>query len=106
LRILAVSSARRMLSLPDVPTFAELGYPDATVASWGGIVAPRGLPAAVRAKLHEAVVAAASQPEVQKRIVSDAAVPRTTTPEEFDAIIAADYAKWGGVIRKLGLKPQ
>jgi tripartite-type tricarboxylate transporter receptor subunit TctC len=58
----------------------------------------------VRQKLHDAVVAAAQAPEVRKRITGDAAVPRTTTPEEFDAIIRADYDKWGGVIRKLGLE--
>jgi tripartite-type tricarboxylate transporter receptor subunit TctC len=103
-RILAVSSAQRLPALPDVPTFAELGIPDATVASWGGIMVPAGTPPAVRQKLHDAVVAAAQAPEVRKRITGDAAVPRTTTPEEFDAIIRADYDKWGGVIRKLGLE--
>ena len=105
-RILGVSSSKRMPSLPDVPTFAELGYESATVASWGGIVAPAGVPAPVLAKLHDAVVAAASAPEVRQRIIDDAALPRTTTPEEFDAIIRRDHATWGGVIRKLGLKPQ
>jgi tripartite-type tricarboxylate transporter receptor subunit TctC len=103
LRILAVSSSQRLPALPDVPTFAERGIPDATVSAWGGIVAPAGLPPAVRQKLLEAVTVAASAPEVRQRIVADAAVPRTTTPEEFDGIIRADYDKWGAVIRKLGL---
>ena len=102
-RILAVSSAQRLPALPDVPTFAERGIPDATVASWGGIMVPAGVPAPVRQKLLEAVTTAASAPEVRKRIADDAAVPRTTTPEEFDAIIRTDYDKWGAVIRKLGL---
>ena len=106
LRILGVSSAQRMEALPDVPTFAELGLPDATVASWGSIVAPAGIPAPVLEKLHAAVVAAASAPEVRARIVADAAVPHTTTPAQFDAIIQADYEKWGAVVRKLGLKPK
>ncbi|TFZ02607.1 tripartite tricarboxylate transporter substrate binding protein [Ramlibacter henchirensis] len=103
LRILAVSSSQRLPALPDVPTFAERGIPDATVSAWGGIMAPAGLPPAVRQKLHEAVTAAVNSPEVRQRISNDAAVPRTTTPEEFDAIIRTDYEKWGGVIRKLGL---
>jgi len=102
-RILAVSSAHRLAALPDVPTFAERGIPDATVASWGGIMVPAGVPASVRSKLLEAVTSAANAPEVRKRIADDAAVPRTTTPEEFDAVIRTDYDKWGAVIRKLGL---
>lgn len=78
--------------------------PDATVASWGGIVAPAGLPPAVFAALRKAVVAAAADPQVQEKIVSSAAVPRTTTPEEFDRVIQADSDKWRNVIRRLGLK--
>jgi tripartite-type tricarboxylate transporter receptor subunit TctC len=102
-RILAVSSSQRLAALPDVPTFAEKGIPDATVSAWGGIMAPAGIPPAVRQKLHDAVAAAVNSTEVRQRISADAAVPRSTTPEEFDAIIGADYEKWGGVIRKLGL---
>lgn len=106
LRILGVSSSRRLPSLPDVPTLAEGGMPDATVASWGSIVAPAGLPAPVLKKLHGAVVAAAEAPEVKQRIAEGAALPRTTTPQEFDAIITSDYEKWGAVVRKLGLQPK
>ena len=102
-RILAVSSSQRLVPLPDVPTFAERGIPDATVSAWGGIMAPAGIPPAVRQKLHEAVVAAVNTPEVRQRITTDAAVPRSSSPEEFDALIRTDYDKWGGVIRKLGL---
>ena len=104
LRILAVSSAKRMEGIPDVPTFGESGLPEATVSSWGGIVAPAGTPQPIIEKLHAAIVTAANAPEVRQRIVADAAVPHTTTPAEFDAIIAADYERWGRVVGKLGLK--
>jgi tripartite-type tricarboxylate transporter receptor subunit TctC len=106
LRILGVSSSKRLAALPDVPTFAEKGIPDATVASWGGIVVPAGVPAPVLAKLLDAVTAAGNSPEVRQRIIDDAGVPRTTTPAEFDTVIRDDYNKWGAVIQKLGLKPQ
>jgi tripartite-type tricarboxylate transporter receptor subunit TctC len=104
LRILGVSSRERMVGIPDVPTFAEQGFPDLTVASWGGFVAPAGTPKEIIDKLHDAIVAADNAPDVQERIVKDAAVPRTSTPAEFDAVIAADYARWGEVVKKLNLK--
>jgi tripartite-type tricarboxylate transporter receptor subunit TctC len=102
-RIVGVSSSQRLPALPDVPTFGERNIGDATVSAWGGIVAPAGIPPAVRQKLHEAVTAAVNSPEVRQRITNDAAVPRTTTPEEFDTLIRTDYDKWGAVIRKLNL---
>ena len=104
MRILGVSAARRMEGIPDIPTFAEGGVPDATVSSWGGFVAPAGIPRPVLDRLHASVVAAASAPDVRQRIVADAAVPRTSTPAEFDAQIQADFERWGGIVRKLGLK--
>jgi len=103
-RVLAVSSAKRLSAFPQVPTFAERGIPDATVSSWAAIMVPTGTPDSVRSKLHDAAVKAASAPEVQARIVADAAVPRTSTPDEVDATIRTDYGKWGGVISKLGLE--
>jgi tripartite-type tricarboxylate transporter receptor subunit TctC len=104
LRTLAVSSSTRLPDLPDVPTFAEVGYPEMTVSSWGGFVAPAGTPKSVIDKLHAATVEAMKDPQIRERILKDAAIPRTTTPAEFDALIASDYATWGAVVRKLNFK--
>jgi len=104
LRILAVSSAQRIEAASEVPTFAELGYPDMTVSTHGGLVAPAGTPRAIIDKLHDAVVAANGDPKVRAAIVQGAAVPRASTPEEFDALIKADSAIWGDIIRRLNIK--
>jgi tripartite-type tricarboxylate transporter receptor subunit TctC len=104
LKVLAVSSEKRIEAAPDVPTFAELGYTDMTVSTHGGIVAPAGTPRAVIDKIHAAIVKANSDPVVRAAIIQGAAVPRTSTPEEFDALIKSDSAIWGEIIRRLNIK--
>jgi tripartite-type tricarboxylate transporter receptor subunit TctC len=104
LRILGISSARRLEAAPWVPTFAEAGYPDLTVSTRGGIVAPAGTPRPIVDKLRNAIVAANEAPEIRRKIIEAAAVPRTSTPEEFDAAIKSDSALWREVVGKLNLK--
>jgi tripartite-type tricarboxylate transporter receptor subunit TctC len=104
LRILGISSAQRLAAAPWVPTFAEAGYPDMTVSTRGGIVAPAGTPRPIINKLHDAIVTANSDAEIRRKVIEGAAVPRTSTPEEFDAMIKADSALWGEVVSKLNLK--
>src|SRR5262245_15891574 len=103
LKILGVSSAQRVEAAPDVPTFAELGFPDMTVSTRGGIVAPAGTPRAIIDKLHDAIVAANNDPQVRAAVIKGAAIPQVSTPEEFDAVIKSDSAIWGEVIRKLNI---
>jgi tripartite-type tricarboxylate transporter receptor subunit TctC len=103
LKSLGVSSPRRVEVAPDVPTFAELGYPEMTVSTHGGIVAPAGTPRPIIDKLHDAIVAANNDPQVRAAVVKGAAIPRSSTPEEFDAVIRSDSAIWGEVIRKLNI---
>jgi len=103
LKILGMSSAQRVEVAPDIPTFAELGYPEMTVSTRGGIVAPAGTPRAIIDKLHDAIVAANSDRQVRAAVLKGAAIPRTSTPEEFDAVIRSDGAIWGEVVRKLNI---
>jgi tripartite-type tricarboxylate transporter receptor subunit TctC len=104
LKILAVSSEQRIEAAPDVPTFAEFGYPEMTVATHGGIVAPAGTPRPIIDKIRNAIVKANNDPKVRTVVVRGAAVPRTSTPEEFDALIKADSAIWSEIVRRLDIK--
>ena len=106
LRAIAINSRERLAAAPDVPTFAELGYPQLTSESWGGILAPAGTPRAIVNKLHEAIVQANKTEDIQTRVIRDGATPLTTTPEEFARVMDSDYQKFGSIIRKLNIKPQ
>jgi tripartite-type tricarboxylate transporter receptor subunit TctC len=100
--VLGVSSEKRLPGAPDVPTFAELGFPELTMSSWAGIVVPAGTPAAIVDRLHRTVVDAVNSDEVHSRMVADATLPMSSSPREFDALIRKDYDVWGGLIKKLG----
>lgn len=99
---LAISAEKRLPGAPQVPTFAELGYPELGMGSWNGIVVPKGTPQAVIDRLYRAVVEAAGSEEFKSRVTADAIVPAATTPAEFDAIIKRDYVVWGEVVKKIG----
>lgn len=104
LKILAVSSDIRLELAPEVPTFAELGFPEMTVSARGGLLAPAGTPRAIIDKIHDAVVKANNDPIIRDAIVQAAAIPRTSTPEEFDAMIKSDIAIWRDIIQRLNIK--
>jgi tripartite-type tricarboxylate transporter receptor subunit TctC len=99
---LAISTEKRLPGAPQVPTFAERGYPEPGMGSWSGIVVPKGTPAAIVDKLRKAVVDAVNNDELKNRMIADAVVPATSTPAEFDALIRRDHAVWGEVVRKIG----
>lgn len=99
---LAVSSAKRLPGAPNIPTFAELGYPELSMSSWAAIMVPKGTPQPIVDRLHKAVVEAVASEEVNARMVADATLPMSSTPAELDALIKRDYDTWGGLIRKIG----
>jgi len=104
LRILAVSSAQRLASAPDIPTFAEAGWPQLTAYLWFGLFAREGTPPAAVARISEAVREAATRPDIRERMARDGAEPTGSTPEEFVALVRHEYALWGGVIRRAGIR--
>jgi tripartite-type tricarboxylate transporter receptor subunit TctC len=104
LRALAVTSRKRSLIFPDLPTVAEAGYPDFDVVGQFGFVVPAGVPREIIAQLNAELTKAMKSPELVNQLNSQGSEPRTSTPEEFDAIIRAESAKWLAVIRDAGIK--
>ena len=98
LRALAVTSNKRSAVLPDVPTLAEAGVEGVDVYSWQAVAAPKGLPAGVKSKLHEALIAALKDPEIEKRFVSVGFEVVGNTPEQFAEFQKREFARWKTVI--------
>ena len=106
LRALAVSSSRRLPSLPDVPTFAEAGYRGMEDYTWVGLFAPVGTPAAVVQKLNDAVNRALQNPQVRERFDGLAFEPVARKPRETADYLRAEVSKWSKVVRDTGAKPE
>jgi tripartite-type tricarboxylate transporter receptor subunit TctC len=98
-RALAVSTAKRVSVLPEVPTFAEQGYPEVVTTAWYGLSAPAKTPAAVIARMNAEVVKTLRTPAVRDRIGSFALEPAEGTPAEFTAFIKAELARWGEAVK-------
>ena len=106
LRALAVTSAKRSVALPDVPTVAEAGLPGYDSTQWYGVLAPAGTPRDVVARLHDGIVHALRDAEVGKRLAADGAEPVGSSPEEFAAFIRSESEKWAKVASAAGIKPE
>ncbi len=104
LKALAVTSASRASTLPEVPTTAEAGYPNVTSDNWYGLVAPAATPAAVQERIHGAAVAALRSPAIQEQYGKVSGVPSPGTPEDYARFLAAEQAKWSKVVRAIGFK--
>jgi tripartite-type tricarboxylate transporter receptor subunit TctC len=105
-RVLAVTTQKRMADLPDVPTIAELGYPDFEISSWQGMFAPAGTPKDVIAKVNAETTKLLKQPEVLARIRKEGADPIGSSPEQFDKRIRNEVEKWSRVAKAAGLTPK
>jgi tripartite-type tricarboxylate transporter receptor subunit TctC len=104
LRALAVTGAQRSPSAPDIPTVAEAALPGFDAETWFGIVAPPGTPQAIRDKLNAAARKALASDDTRKRYLDLGMVTRTSSPEEFDAYIKAEVAKWSNVIKEANVQ--
>jgi tripartite-type tricarboxylate transporter receptor subunit TctC len=99
LRALAVTSAKRVKSLPNVPTMVEAGVPGYDLVSWQGIFAPAGTPKDVVQRLNAELVKILKQPDVRERFESLGLEPVGNTPDEFAAFQRAEVAKWAKVVK-------
>lgn len=104
LRGLAVTTLRRSVLLPNVPTMEEAGYPGFEAYTWSLVLAPRGTPKEVIGLLSRELNALVQTPEMQKRLLElGAEVPPTTTPETLAEFVAKESKKWGDLIRAAGI---
>jgi tripartite-type tricarboxylate transporter receptor subunit TctC len=103
-RGLAVTTARRFPTAPDIPTIDESGLAGFEVSAWDGILAPAGTPAAVIERLNAAIRKALDDPDVRAALLARGAEPVPASPEEFARRIAAGAKKWSKVVRDSGAK--
>jgi tripartite-type tricarboxylate transporter receptor subunit TctC len=106
LRAIAVASAKRSASAPDVPTIAEAGVPDYAVESWYGALVPAKTPPAIVARLNAAFVKALDNPQVKEKLFAQGAEAASSSQAEFDRMIKEELAKWELVIKTAGIKPE
>jgi tripartite-type tricarboxylate transporter receptor subunit TctC len=104
IRPIAVTASKRLASMPDVPTFAEAGYPQVTVSNWMGYVAAKGTSPAIIAKLNSAFAKAMEHPDVKDRIVSQSNEFGGGTSSDFGAFIDSESAKWAKLVKARGIK--
>jgi tripartite-type tricarboxylate transporter receptor subunit TctC len=104
LRALAVASPKRSPTAPDIPTLAEQGLTGCEVETWFGVVAPAGTPRAVAGRVHAELRRVLALDDTQKRLAGLGMVAAAGSPEDFDAYIKAEIAKWGKVIRDADIK--
>lgn len=105
LRALAVTGAHRSPSAPDIPTVAEAALPGFEAETWWGIVAPAGTPHAVLAKLNAAARKALADDDTKKRFADLGMTNGGSSPEELDAYIKSEIAKWSKVIKDANIQP-
>jgi tripartite-type tricarboxylate transporter receptor subunit TctC len=104
LRAIAVTVPQRVVSLPDVPTFAEAGLPGLEVSAWFGLVAGAGTPQPVIDFLNREANRIFSMPSVRDPHVTQGSILPLGTAEQFGKFIAAEYEKWGTVTKRAGIR--
>jgi len=104
LRGIAVTTAQRSPSTPELPTVAEAGVKDFEMGSWYALAAPAGTPKEVVSRLHDETLKLLNQPDVKKRLDGSGFEVTASTPEEATAFVRSEVAKWGKVVKSIGLR--
>lgn len=106
LKALAAFSPQRLKQLPEVPTVAEAGYPEAGIVPWYGIYVPSATPRDLVARINAEINKALQSPDVQERIEKIGGLPGPVkTPDEIQAMMKSDFERWGKVVREAAIKP-
>lgn len=106
LRALAVTSAKRAVQIPDVPTMQEAGIPDIDINPWYGVCAPAATPTQVLDKLNTDVTSVLRTPDIEQRLTDLVMPPTPTSRAEFDQFIRSEIARWAQVIKDAGIPKQ
>jgi tripartite-type tricarboxylate transporter receptor subunit TctC len=93
-----------MAQLPELPTFAELGFPEVEISAWHGLLAPAGTPRDVIALINKTIVAALRLPATVERLRDMGVEVVAGTPEEMDAFLRVETVRWGKLIRDANIK--
>jgi tripartite-type tricarboxylate transporter receptor subunit TctC len=104
LRALAVARPERWPELPDVPTLVESGYPDFTIDAWTGVMAPKGTPPQIVARLNAVINDGLKTEEIKTALTRFHALPKAGTPQEFDAFLKDQLPKWAAMVKLAGAK--
>ncbi len=104
LKALMQTGPKRLKVLPQVPTAAEVGLPDATLVVWGGFWAPAGTPAPIIKRLSTAIGEVIMSPDMRQLMESSGSEAHASTPEEFSTFLAEERVKWAKIISTLGIK--
>jgi len=106
LRALAVTTARRSTSAPEIPTIAESGVAGYEMGQWYGLLAPAGTPGLVIDRLNAEVSKALKHPEMRRRLQTEGADAVASSPQEFGAFFKAEIAKWTRIVQKAGIRAE
>jgi tripartite-type tricarboxylate transporter receptor subunit TctC len=101
-RPLAVARPARWPMLPEVPTLVESGYPDFIYDAWTGVVAPKGTPAMIVAKLNGVINEGLRSPEMTANLAKFSAIAQLGTPQEFSTFLADEIQKWAAIVKVTG----
>ena len=104
LRAFAVSSRKRSVAAPDLPTMIEMGYPDFEAVPWFGFLAPAGTPQAILDKVQRDTVAVLAMPDVRKRFEDNGLDVIGSTAAEFANVIKTEIPYWAKIIKEAGIK--
>lgn len=105
-RALAIGTAQRSLVVPELPTVAEAGVPGYEANNWNGVVAPAATPRALIEQLQHEIRVIVDAPEMRGRLLQSAFEPVANSPAAFKHYLETEHAKWGRVVREVGIKPE
>jgi tripartite-type tricarboxylate transporter receptor subunit TctC len=104
MKALGVSTAKRSALAPEVPSLDEAGVPGYDLSVWFGVLAPAGTPREIVQRLNAEIVKILQSPEVKERFLKQGVDVQTGTPEQFDAFVKSEVARWAKVIKDAGIR--